>query len=1087
RRSSLSVINQPWRFLSLHLQNLPLSLPRFRLLNDSIPMAIVTGDRYVEKLQKFLEEETESLLEETIVLKLNPAGLHYIHLRLDSLRELERMLSGAPVDYLRAYVSDLGDYRALEQLRRILRILTSVKVVSTLPSPARDPTPLSLIPFGRLKVLELRGCDLSTSPAKGLLELRHTLEKIICHNSTDALRHVFASRIAEITNSQEWNKLAVVSCSCNRLVLMDESLQLLPAAESLDLSRNKFAKVDNLRRCTKLKHLDLGFNHLRTVSHLSQVSCHLVKLVLRNNALTTLRGIENLKSLEGLDVSYNIISNFSELELLWSLSLLKELWLEGNPVCCARWYRAHVFSYIALPDGLKLDGKQIGTREFWKRQIIVAHRHSEPASYGFYYPAREEGNEEENCNRKKKMICRLASIDCEEESTYVNSDQETVSCDHENKDNLKCDQDADIFGLIRKVENLKKERSVLWLREFKEWMDHSSEDFADVSKDSLGTNMENKYCTNTTGTSRQHSGTRRCSSRSLRASRDKSHRKNLECNGSSMDHKTGMDDLKYVEGNATQTMTSDISSLGLQATNQSQEFAPVEPNNLFSTAPSGGKLAENGNASTLDIGQDIMGSFSSTYPGSPPHYQKDVLHRRQNLVEEILQLSADSYSVASSDSTSSCSEDDNYDSESEYSNHENSRLTDLIDVNRLREEIPGCEPKVTSSLDSQPQNGSSIIGSLRTDGSMKENTLSELHSGEHICHLVETKTSIRKPIKRYVSFRKEESCITNAEASLIGDADICFSGSDHLLGSSLSMMCSSSGRNIRCLGTDRTHEGKGASVEEYFSAKLADSSSQETCRTYMSCDYILQKGSKYKQREAVLLLSTLNKLYVLLVGVSTTYQGSTLSVLCSHEISELQDVSVGLGLQLVRLRFLEDAEYIFVTKCIEKTTELLNIIQVFDSQDSKCSLGSLENIQVDLFEKEICGGLKLSIFQYNILQFQSSTLGEALWRWRSLFVAGGRLFICNEDLAQLSSQRAYSSSVPYYSLDSCCYISDISETMVESQGRVVSLKIKETRGVDSVIWKLKWCCTEKALKFVTLVKALHPDSAQCPLAVSYRR
>jgi Leucine-rich repeat (LRR) protein len=29
--------------------------------------------------------------------------------------------------------------------------------------------------------------------------------------------------------------------------------------------------VDNLRRCTKLKHLDLGFNHLRTVSYLSQV------------------------------------------------------------------------------------------------------------------------------------------------------------------------------------------------------------------------------------------------------------------------------------------------------------------------------------------------------------------------------------------------------------------------------------------------------------------------------------------------------------------------------------------------------------------------------------------------------------------------------------------------------------------------------------------------------------------------------------------------------------------------------------------------------------------------------------------------
>lgn len=175
-------------------------------------MAIVTGDRYVEKLQKFLEEETESLLEETIVLKLNPAGLHYIHLRLESLRELERMLSGAPVDYLRAYVSDLGDYRALEQLRRILRILTSVKIVSTLPSPARDPTPLSLIPFGRLKVLELRGCDLSTSPAKGLLELRHTLEKIICHNSTVS--------IVEWIIINEQLKLSFwYNCVANRLML----------------------------------------------------------------------------------------------------------------------------------------------------------------------------------------------------------------------------------------------------------------------------------------------------------------------------------------------------------------------------------------------------------------------------------------------------------------------------------------------------------------------------------------------------------------------------------------------------------------------------------------------------------------------------------------------------------------------------------------------------------------------------------------------------------------------------------------------------------------------------------------------------
>lgn len=147
-------------------------------------MAIVTGDRYLEKLVNFVEHQAGPLLEGSLVLKLNPTGLHYVLSRLEALQELEQLLAGAPVDYLRAYVSDLGDHRALEQLRRILRLLTAVKVVSALPPPARDPTPLSFLPFVRLKILELRGCDLSTSAAKGLLELRHTLEKIICHNST---------------------------------------------------------------------------------------------------------------------------------------------------------------------------------------------------------------------------------------------------------------------------------------------------------------------------------------------------------------------------------------------------------------------------------------------------------------------------------------------------------------------------------------------------------------------------------------------------------------------------------------------------------------------------------------------------------------------------------------------------------------------------------------------------------------------------------------------------------------------------------------------------------------------------------------
>ncbi|KAF3629520.1 SUMO-conjugating enzyme SCE1 [Capsicum annuum] len=153
----------------------------------------------------------------TTSLKCPPtiAAQEFLGQRTSNPEFLSIVLIGAPVDYLRAYVSDLGDHRALEKLRRILRLLTSLKVVSVFLAPARDPTPLSLLPFGRIKVLELRGSDLSISAARGLLELKHTLEKLICHNSTDELKHVFA-----------------------------KSLQLLPAVEALDLSRNKFSSAE---------------------------------------------------------------------------------------------------------------------------------------------------------------------------------------------------------------------------------------------------------------------------------------------------------------------------------------------------------------------------------------------------------------------------------------------------------------------------------------------------------------------------------------------------------------------------------------------------------------------------------------------------------------------------------------------------------------------------------------------------------------------------------------------------------------------------------------------------------------------------
>ncbi|KAL9243898.1 hypothetical protein vseg_017735 [Gypsophila vaccaria] len=687
-------------------------------------MEIVTGDRYLESLVKFVDKNAGGLIEGATVLKLNAVGLHYVQSRLEALHELESLIAGAPVDYLRAYVSDLGDHRALEQLRRILCRLTMLKIVSVLPTPNRDPTPVSLLPFGRLKVLELRGCDLSTSAAKGLLELRHTLEKLICHNSTDALRHVFASRIADIKESPQWIRLSFVSCACNGLILMDESLQLLPVVETLDLSRNKFAKVDNLRKCTRLSHLDLGFNQLGSVLLFREVTSRITKLVLRSNALTSLKGIESLKSIEGLDVSYNIISSFMELEVLSSLPYLQNLWLEGNPLCCARWYRPQVFSYFAHPQHVALDDKEMGKREFWKRQIIVARRQRKPSSYGFYAPASEGNEGEGHINGKRKKFSRLACIETEDHRLNTLSEQDSVSCEHEiqgGDEKVVSDSEGEINSLISRIECMKKERSKLWVEDFTSWMDQGSENLMDDSKHdssvlSFGRNRMH------VGESSRYSG---YVSDSLTGSGDDKNMNSLESNSSltssSANHAHRWHDF-------------DTNRANLEGCNRSLSSTPV-----------------------WEL------SSSTRAPKSPPFYQEDILYRRHFMEEEFLQLSADSLSIASSDSDTSCDDDndqyrlpaletDQIVSEEHLVIDVNSKyLPPLVAKDAHRHCLPRMGVEARGSPDSDAQKSIDEFGRYENYSELSLIS-SQLHTENYA-----KKDVKRKPKKRVVSLSKDHT------------------------------------------------------------------------------------------------------------------------------------------------------------------------------------------------------------------------------------------------------------------------------------------------------------------------------------------
>ncbi|KAJ8480099.1 hypothetical protein OPV22_023826 [Ensete ventricosum] len=1118
-------------------------------------MAIVTGDRYLEHLVQFVERNAGPLLEGALTLKLNPVGLHYVHTRLEALQELEGLLAGAPVDYLRAYVSDLGDHRALEQLRRILELLTALKVVTVLPPPGRDPTPLSLLPFGRLKVLELRGCDLSTTAAKGLLDLRHTLEKLVCHNSTDALRHVFASRIADIKDSPAWNKLRFVSCTCNDLVLMDESLQLLPVVETLDLSRNRFAKLDNIRKCTKLRYLDLGFNHLRTISPLSEVSCRIVKLVLRNNALTSLRGIENLKSLEGLDLSYNIISSFTDLEILTSLPSLHNLWLEGNPICCSRWYRAHVFSFFSNLEKLKLDEKVISTREYWERHVIFARRQKKPAGYGFYFPAKDASEDESHISMKKKKHSRLASIEEEEQRRIICSDQESLSCDSDSlrKEEIISDTDTRVADSNNRAKYMKNDQSVLWLREFQESFDQTPDE-AEVKSHStefslVPHNMRQRKSHKPSEISSTHVANPTVISSGGTSSRilesDKSFKDAYPYIG---DHRSnGIEKMECSvvnSGNVTLIETN----LGLNSEQDILKYNLTEPQGV---SPLELKLHSSPSHSTVEGHQvegitklgsltaidDIIGSQSSMYPRSPPHYREDILHRRLYLEEEFLQQSADSLSVRSSDSDTSCSDVASCELNSSNSDldglliqtsanqgfsgyslaslnleHHAERKHDkasvrensiMISDNSTEQESDidilknGDKPSSTHGISVNGCYGfahgtSQEVGGIekqRGRGKLKRRfiTLSEdLHE-----------KPIYEKLNGVLEFTKTDGYgqwnITSEEPSVKAEQSCCNNHSSIVGG------CNSCAK----AGTSSLDLAQYEHIMDFFHRKVAGFGASETFEEVVRCDCVFQCGTVFQESEVAVLRSCEDKLYILLTEATPDGRDIVSEVLGCHKFEDLREVVVGLGLQALRIYLEGSTTYLFFTRISEKSKSLLSLLRLCDSTalTRACSLTSWEQVQVKLLEKCLCKDLKIGIFFYSMLLFWHDDSEGQSWFTRSIFVVEGHMVVCIENLVQFgSSIDDCGLTCPYYSLDSCCAIQDILEMVIElGDSRCLTLTFADfMSGVDCFadnaekekpsvetskvrIWKLKWYSEETLFKFVALLKAIRAGLTASPL------
>ena len=497
----------------------------------------------------------------------------------------------------------------------------------------------------------------------------------------------------------------------------------------------------------------------------------------------------------------------------------------------------------------------------------------------------------------QKKISRLASIEGEGESTYLCSDQDSVSIDNEvrsREETALSDDDAEIVDLMNKVELMKKERSVLWLREFKEWMDHASDNVVDHGKFSGTTLYPGQENMLKTKMSQRHVGeSMRYVSDSVQALGDETSTNILDSESSYLEMSTGLHAHKYDDQIGLMVTSSGVSQVGIGRMDLKDEHqkTSLQAKSSYANAFTdhvGYGMPENASLSPLTTIGSISESHSSAHPGSPPHYRKDILQRRQCLEEEILQLSADSYSVASSDSNTSCSEDDAFTFgpmsdidqllNEKFSNKDKTFGRDsFLEIFgdkycKQRHHGPCIRENGQCSADPFADNISKMQNVIDPDQSRQSGSGDGLEADTGDPHCDEEDDLLNKKkgkikTKRWVVLLPEDNNLVGKiepSQKSIGDSD--FHGTEaekaqQCLFSDGSQEVSGNKQMFLSMASAQLKDDARRSpvvnwrsrlsdefIEDHFYSNLADSRNHETCWQYIRCYCILESDSLCKER-----------------------------------------------------------------------------------------------------------------------------------------------------------------------------------------------------------------------------------------------
>ncbi|XP_040888609.1 serine/threonine-protein kinase 11-interacting protein isoform X2 [Toxotes jaculatrix] len=316
----------------------------------------------VHSLATLLRNDGDLVLDGSSTLTLPAASLQH----LTRLFE-QHLLSRSQQHGFLALPSHPADTASLLQLQFLFDVLQktiSLKLIN--PPEMILQSVVKIFPFKSLKYLELK--RIPPHCLEGLRGIYSQLEVFICSKSLSSLEELLSLCGGDLSSALPWLELHTLNFSYNSIICLDQSLSLLNVLKTLDLSHNKIQEcAEFLKPLSELEHLNLGYNCLQRAPTLGlSARAKLMTLILRNNELETINGVEQLSSLRHLDLAYNLLLEHSQLAPLSLLHCLNTLNLEGNPLYFQKTHRTCTVRHLSPKAAnlrLKLDGVPLSSYE----------------------------------------------------------------------------------------------------------------------------------------------------------------------------------------------------------------------------------------------------------------------------------------------------------------------------------------------------------------------------------------------------------------------------------------------------------------------------------------------------------------------------------------------------------------------------------------------------------------------------------------------------------------------------------------------------------------------------------------------------